>query len=292
MHGARAFIEALAIVLGVAAVTTRALPAAAAAGRARLPARRAHRRAAPADSRSSPTPEIVQTLSELGVILLMFSLGLEFSLRKLLRVGPTAGITAVRPVQPDDLARLPRRRGLRLDRLESAVRGRDHRDLEHHHHRQGLRRAESAGRLRELVVGVLIVEDLIAILLMAAAHRLRERGRSRRASLARPVGAPRRASSSGFWRVGLLVVPRAVRAIVRLGRAGDDAGRLGRRSASRSRCSRSTFGYSVALGAFLAGSLVAESGEATRRWSTWCGRCATSSPRSSSSRWGCSSTRS
>ena len=28
--------------------------------------------------------EIVQTLSELGVILLMFSLGLEFSLRKLL----------------------------------------------------------------------------------------------------------------------------------------------------------------------------------------------------------------
>src|SRR5262245_61634192 len=40
-------------------------------------------------------PTIVQTLSELGVILLMFSLGLEFSLQKLLRVGPTAGLTAV-----------------------------------------------------------------------------------------------------------------------------------------------------------------------------------------------------
>lgn len=39
--------------------------------------------------------EIVQTLSELGVILLMFSLGLEFSLGKLVKVGPTAGLTAL-----------------------------------------------------------------------------------------------------------------------------------------------------------------------------------------------------
>src|SRR6476661_5708592 len=39
--------------------------------------------------------DVVQILSELGVILLMFSLGLEFSLRKLVQVGPTAGLTAV-----------------------------------------------------------------------------------------------------------------------------------------------------------------------------------------------------
>src|SRR5215475_7687009 len=40
-------------------------------------------------------PAIVTTLSELGVILLMFSLGLEFSLGKLAKVGAQAGITAV-----------------------------------------------------------------------------------------------------------------------------------------------------------------------------------------------------
>src|SRR5512141_3056571 len=40
-------------------------------------------------------PETVQTLSELGVILLMFALGLEFSLRRLVGVGPRAGLTAV-----------------------------------------------------------------------------------------------------------------------------------------------------------------------------------------------------
>ena len=38
----------------------------------------------------------IHTLSELGVILLMFALGLEFSLRKLLGLGPTAGfVTAL-----------------------------------------------------------------------------------------------------------------------------------------------------------------------------------------------------
>src|SRR5262245_54875227 len=35
------------------------------------------------------------TLSELGVELLMFSLGLEFSLRRLVRAAPTAGVVAV-----------------------------------------------------------------------------------------------------------------------------------------------------------------------------------------------------
>src|SRR5882672_8486456 len=38
--------------------------------------------------------ETIKTLSELGVILLMFSLGLEFSLKKLKQVGGTAFIAA------------------------------------------------------------------------------------------------------------------------------------------------------------------------------------------------------
>ena len=38
--------------------------------------------------------ETINTLAELGVILLMFSLGLEFSLRKLRQVGGTALIAA------------------------------------------------------------------------------------------------------------------------------------------------------------------------------------------------------
>jgi len=38
---------------------------------------------------------VAHELSELGVTLLMFSLGLEFSLRKLIKVAPTAGVIAV-----------------------------------------------------------------------------------------------------------------------------------------------------------------------------------------------------
>ena len=36
-------------------------------------------------------PERIHTISGLGVILLMFALGLEFSVRRLVRVGPTSG---------------------------------------------------------------------------------------------------------------------------------------------------------------------------------------------------------
>ncbi|MCY1014018.1 cation:proton antiporter [Nannocystis pusilla] len=39
--------------------------------------------------------DMTQNLSEFGVILLMFSVGLEFSLRKIARIGPGAGLTAV-----------------------------------------------------------------------------------------------------------------------------------------------------------------------------------------------------
>ncbi len=39
--------------------------------------------------------DIVHTLSELGVILLMFSLGLEFSVRKLFKVLPTVGLVTL-----------------------------------------------------------------------------------------------------------------------------------------------------------------------------------------------------
>jgi hypothetical protein len=75
-QGAHAFLVALTVVLGVAAVTTVLFQ------RLRQPVVLGYLLVADV--------EIVQTLSELGVILLMFALGLEFSLKRLARVGPTA----------------------------------------------------------------------------------------------------------------------------------------------------------------------------------------------------------
>ncbi|MFL5436010.1 MAG: cation:proton antiporter, partial [Myxococcales bacterium] len=94
MHEAHQFLQSLAIVLGVAAVTTVVFQ------RLRQPVVLGYLIAGLIVGPHVPIPlvadvGVVQTLSELGVILLMFSLGLEFSVGKLVRVGPTAGVTAI-----------------------------------------------------------------------------------------------------------------------------------------------------------------------------------------------------
>src|SRR6185436_18637199 len=82
VHGANEFLRSLTIVLAVAAVTTVVFQ------RLRLPVVLGYILAGLIVGPHVAIPivadeDIVHTLSELGVILLMFSLGLEFSLRKL-----------------------------------------------------------------------------------------------------------------------------------------------------------------------------------------------------------------
>src|ERR1700704_4139567 len=94
MPDAHRFLTSLPVVLGVAAVTTVVFQ------RLRQPVVLGYLIAGLIVGPHVPIPlvadpGVVQTLSELGVILLMFSLGLEFSLRKLVKVGPTAGVTAL-----------------------------------------------------------------------------------------------------------------------------------------------------------------------------------------------------
>jgi len=111
-----------------------------------------------------------------------------------------------------------------------------------------------------LVVGILIVEDLIAILLMATLTAVAGGAGLSAVDMARTTG-----KLFGFLAVlisvGLVLVPRAVRAINRLDRPETTL------VASIGFCFAvsllaHSFGYSVALGAFIAGSLIAESGEA------------------------------
>jgi CPA2 family monovalent cation:H+ antiporter-2 len=94
MHDLHEFLRSLTIVLAVAAITTVVFQ------RLRQPVVLGYLIAGLIVGPHVPIPVVadpatVQTLSELGVILLMFSLGLEFHLAKLIRVGPTAGFTAV-----------------------------------------------------------------------------------------------------------------------------------------------------------------------------------------------------
>ena len=93
MHHANVFLTNLAIVLCVAAVTTVVFQ------RLRQPVVLGYLIAGLLVGPHVPFPlvadsETIEGLSELGVILLLFGIGLEFTLKKLLRVGAAAAIVA------------------------------------------------------------------------------------------------------------------------------------------------------------------------------------------------------
>ena len=257
MHDVHEFLRSLTIVLAVAALTTVVFQ------RLRQPVVLGYIVAGLIVGPHVPVPlvadaGVVRTLSELGVILLMFALGLEFSLAKLVRVAPTAGVTAV--IQSGLMAWL----GFLVGRLfgwttlESVFAGAviaisSTTIIAKVFDEQGI-----GGRLRELVVGILLVEDLIAVLFMAALTAVATGAGVTAGALAGTVGRLVM-FLVGLLVVGLLVVPRLVRLVVRLGRPETTL------VASVGLCFAlafvaQEFGYSVALGAFLAGSLVAESG--------------------------------
>jgi CPA2 family monovalent cation:H+ antiporter-2 len=259
MHEGHAFLITLAMVLGVAALTTVVFQ------RLKQPVVFGYMLAGLIIGPHLPVPLVadeatVRTLSELGVILLMFSLGLEFHFRRLIRAGWTVVIIAVletsfmiwlgheagRVLGWSVLASLYAGAALAISSTTIIV--------------KALADRADRGRSTEMVFGILIVEDLIAILLLAL---LTPAG-------AQPSGAAGAlgftffrlfAFLAAFLVVGLLVVPRFMRFVVHMRRPEITL------VVSMGLCFGAavlvqSIGYSVALGAFLAGALVAESGEA------------------------------
>lgn len=257
MHAAPDFLQTLAIVLGVAAVTTIVFQ------RLRQPVVFGYMLAGLIVGPHVPIPlvadsDTVHTLSELGVILLMFALGLEFSLRRLIGAGWPVLIVGV--LQSTVMLGLGYTAGRMFgwNVLQSIFAGaviavssttiivKAYLDL------------KVQGRVTDLVFGVLIVEDVLSILMLAVLVPLSSGG-----AAAVPVGETLvrlGAFLAGVLVIGMLVVPRLMRFVVRMKRPETTL------VASVGICfaiallARS-LGYSVALGAFLAGSLVEESGE-------------------------------
>jgi len=258
MPDAHHFLVTLSVVLCVAAVTTVLFQ------RLHQPVVLGYLLAGALVSPHSPFPlsadeDTVHALSELGVILLMFSLGLEFSLRKLFRQAQTAGLVAI--IQCSLLIWLGYLVGQLFGwtSLESLYTGAlisisSTTIIVKAFEEQGIR-----GRLADIVFGILIFEDLIAIVLLAMLTTISTQGDVSTAELLTTTGR-----LAAFLALvvggGLLVVPRLVRAVVRVGRPETVV------VASVGLCFALALladgvGYSVALGAFLAGALVAESGE-------------------------------
>ena len=202
-------------------------------------------------------PATTETLSEIGVILLLFSIGLEFSVRRLLRVGGSVAITAI--IDVSLMAWL----GVGVGRLLG----------------WSLREALFAGamitassttiiaktfeerpvdpRLRDQVMGVLVVEDLVAVMFLAGLGTLGDTSGAQPSII---VTGLRLATLLFVWvTVGLVLIPRVIRRIVKMVRPETIVITSIGLCFAFALLARA-LGYSVALGAFVAGSLIAESG--------------------------------
>lgn len=256
MHAGADFLQGLALVLCVAAFTTVVCQ------RLGLPVVVGYLLAGMVVSDQTPGPRLadpssVHTLSELGVILLMFSLGLDFSLRRLVRAGLVAGLVALVETSlmlwlGSTAAQLLGWQGLTSLFAGAMVAISSTTIVVKSFAEQPV-----PERLRELTFGVLIGEDLIAVVLIATLTALASGTAASTGELATTVGR-----LGGFLLVvtvvGMLIVPRLMRAVARLRAETLVVTSVGLSFAFALLAQAA--GYSVALGAFLAGALVGESG--------------------------------
>src|SRR5437762_13274170 len=259
-HHANVFLTNLAMVLCVAAVTTVVFQ------RLRQPVVLGYILAGLLVGPHVPFPlvadsDTIHGLSELGVILLLFTIGLEFTVGKLLRVGASAGIIAVVEISVMIILGDVTGRMFGWSARESLYAGAMVAISSTTIIAKAFSELRIGGRLRELVLAVLIVEDLIAILLLAALTTISAGSLS--ASQLGMAAARLGLFLAVVVGAGLLVIPRLVRGILRLDRPETTTVACIGICFALSLLAQQ-FGYSVALGAFIAGSLVAESGEGAR----------------------------
>lgn len=205
----------------------------------------------------------LKTLAELGVIFLMFALGLEFSFRRLAKVGASAAGTAVIQIIVMITLGLCTAKLLGWSNMDSIFLGcmiaissttiiiKAFEEL-------GLKKR----RFAELVFGILIVEDLAAILMIVALTNISLTSSFNGVELL--IASGKLAVVVGAWfLIGIFLVPRFVK---KVGQQNNSemlvvvaiALCLGLVALA------SYFNYSVALGAFIMGSIIAESPEAKR----------------------------
>lgn len=203
-------------------------------------------------------PEMVRTLAELGVILLMFSIGLEFRLHKLVQIAPTAGFIAL--LECSLMGWLGYTAGSLLGwaHQTSLFAGAIVAISSTTIIAKTFKEQNIPGKVTHISFGILIAEDLIAVLLLTLLSTFSS-GRFSTALLMEKTGALT-VFLIALTLAGLWIIPRLMKTIVRFNVPEISlVVSIGICFALASLAQ--SFGYSVALGAFIAGCLVAESGE-------------------------------
>ena len=206
--------------------------------------------------------ERIHSLSEVGVVLVMFVVGLELRLRRLIEVLPTAGATALIEVAAllgagftigqllgwSSSASLFLGASVAISSTMVVSRVFEDRPVQ--------------PNVRRHVMGVLVIQDVAAIVLAAVLTAVAA-GKGLSAGEIGSVVGRLALVLLAMVALGLLVIPRLVRSVARSGSAelmvvvcmGVCFGLA---------LAAEQLGYSVALGAFFAGMLVAESGQGKR----------------------------
>ena len=205
---------------------------------------------------------LTHSLSELGVILLMFTIGIEFSLRKIARIGMSAGLTALIEVGLMISLGYLAGRMFGWSATESLFIGACMGISSTMLVAKTFEGQKLRGGFVDVTFAVLVFEDMIAILLLAVLQAVASGTGLSPGEFAITLG-----KLFGFLLAllvgGLLVVPRFIRGVVR-----QDKGETTLIAAIAVCFAMSALaaaaGYSVALGAFLAGMLISESGEGHR----------------------------
>jgi CPA2 family monovalent cation:H+ antiporter-2 len=204
-------------------------------------------------------PGLTLTLSELGVILLMFTIGLEFSLRKIARIGVPAGLTAALEVGLMISLGYLGGRLFGWPDVQSLFLGACLAISSTMLVAKAFEEQKLRGGFVDVTFAILVFEDIIAILMLAILAAVAAGGDMSGRDLAITLG-----KLFGFLVAmtagGLLVVPRFIRRVVALKR--DESTLIAGIAVCFGMAAVASFaGYSVALGAFVAGMLVSESGE-------------------------------
>ncbi len=207
-------------------------------------------------------PGRVAALSEFGVVLVMFGIGLHFSPRDLAEAVPKAGLVGLVQVSAMLWLGFVLGRALGWAVLSSVFLGATLAISSTMVVASAIEESGLSAGPRELVFGVLVIQDLVAVVMIAALTTVASGTGLQALELAMTT-----AKLLGFLAVlavaGLLIVPRALRMVGAMAHAETLL------IAATGLCFTMALlaakaGYSVALGAFVAGSLAASSGLAPR----------------------------
>lgn len=202
--------------------------------------------------------ERVRELSELGVVLVMFAVGLEFSLERVAEVLPLAGLVAAIQIGGMFWAGHVLGTVLGLGTVGAVFLGASvsisstmvvTKVFELHH---------PPPDVRGTVLGVLVLQDLAAIVLVAVVTAIAKGSGLAPSALASTLGRLLGVLVAAVV-LGLLIVPRLARRIARL-QSAEITTVFAVGLCLALGATMEHLGYSPALGAFLAGMLVAEAG--------------------------------